>query len=489
MKGKGTLEYALRPYRIESAVLEEKHAAVLGMMEIFLGVTPRHCRYLYIWPPAYDCLSVLVPNLFNVPFCDFGVGPIDGGLRSLVAYVASRSYGCSYCSAHCAGLGTVWRGPNVYLSHTAKAMMPVPDPTVFDAKQLAAIDIGKKLGPIPTTITTEDVRQMAAVYTAKEQESVINAATLMGFLNRFMDTIGMTLELEPLETSVEHLAETGWTPGVSYEPEADAELMEEDRQEARKREEREKAKSCGGLSFLKMLVGAKLEDSANLAGLPTSDKNVEQLCKDLAGFAPYYLCGDRRMKQDNARNAFVWAFTQQLCRGSEEVPTGVKQLMCYICATHADNTILRAHYAFMASRSGVSIAKLKQVAAVDGGGGGGGGGGGDDVAGDEESGVGAKLLAAVDLARAARTTPSTVSPALVRRIMRLYSPPGVIELLATVSLANMYHRWTSVYVPFTYEPGIMEFVQEHGATLSIDAMRPCTEEQGTWDAIASETRG
>lgn len=58
----------------------------------------------------------------------------------------------------------------------------------------------------------------------------------------------MTLELEPLETGVERLAETGWTPGASYEPEADAELMEEDRQEAKKREEREKAKSCGGLS-------------------------------------------------------------------------------------------------------------------------------------------------------------------------------------------------------------------------------------------------
>lgn len=32
----------------------------------------------------------MVPNMFNIPFCDFGVGSIDGGLRSLVAYVASR---------------------------------------------------------------------------------------------------------------------------------------------------------------------------------------------------------------------------------------------------------------------------------------------------------------------------------------------------------------------------------------------------------------
>ena len=35
-------------------------------------------------------MAVLVPNLFNVPFCDFGIGAIDGGLRSLTTYVVSR---------------------------------------------------------------------------------------------------------------------------------------------------------------------------------------------------------------------------------------------------------------------------------------------------------------------------------------------------------------------------------------------------------------
>lgn len=34
----------------------------------------------------------------------------------------------------------------IYLSHTAKAMMPVPDPAAFDVKQQAAIRIGKKVG-------------------------------------------------------------------------------------------------------------------------------------------------------------------------------------------------------------------------------------------------------------------------------------------------------------------------------------------------------
>lgn len=56
------------------------------------------------------------------------------------------------------------------------------------------------------------------------------------------DTIGMTLEMEPLEMGMEQLAPTGWEPGHSYDPEADAELMAEDRVEAVKRAQR-KSKS------------------------------------------------------------------------------------------------------------------------------------------------------------------------------------------------------------------------------------------------------
>lgn len=51
------------------------------------------------------------------------------------------------------------------------------------------------------------------------------------------------------------------------------------------------------------------------------------------------------------------------------------------------------------------------------------------------------------LAEAASGTPSTMSPTLVGLLSRQYSPAGVIELVITVSMALMFHRWTSVYMP------------------------------------------
>ncbi|CAM9460800.1 unnamed protein product [Pylaiella littoralis] len=478
---KGTFEFALRPHRVEASTLD-KHADVLGMIEILLGVTPRHCRYSYIWPPSYETMSTLVPNLFNVPACDFGVGAIDGGLRSLVAYVVSRSYGCSYCAAHCAGLGTVWRGDGIYFPKNAQAMVPDPDRSTFTRKELAAINIGKKLGPVPTqVVTSADIKDMASVYTVEEQEDVVLCAVLMGYLNRYMDTIGMTLELEPLENSMEHLAATGWTAGISYDEEVDEDLMEEDREAAVMREEKKKATWCGGLGFIKMLLMAKKEGSANLKGIPTSDKMVRQTCLDVAGFAPYYMSGAGSPRRANARSAFVWAFTLRLCRGSEEVPARVKHMMGYICATFAGNTILRAHFAFMVHSHGTPISDLVAITAREAS-------VGDVTIDSEDRGTAAKLAAALALARAASATPSTVTPELVTQIMWLYKPAGVIELITTVSLVTMFLRWTAVYKPEQYEPEILAFVREHGGQLSIDTENSCTDEESGWSATASEIR-
>ncbi|CAN0161166.1 unnamed protein product [Scytosiphon promiscuus] len=420
-------------------------------------------------------MSVLVPNLFNIPFCDFGIGTIDGGLRSLVAYVSSRAYGCGYCAAHCAVLGTIWRGDSVFLAKNIKAMAPQPDPDVFTPKELAAINISKKLGPVPSQVSSADIRNLASVFTEKEQEGVINSSVVMGFLNRFMDTIGMTLEMEPLEMGMEKLTPSGWEAGKSYDPEADAELMEEDRAEAVKRAER-KAKS-GIFSYIKMIIGAKLADRASLKTTPTADqlaRQVAEKCMALAGFVPYYL---RKMQHSQARNAFVWAFTLHICQGSEEVPAHIKQLMCYICATNAGNNILRAHYAFLAHRNGMPIRQLAMATSTDGS---------SDVVNDET--VAAKQVAAMALAEGSSGTPSTVSDVLVRLLMRQYSPAGVIELVATVSLAFMFHRWTAVYVPKEYEPEVLKFVRQHGDALRIDPERPCTQEQAEWEGIANKSR-
>lgn len=67
----------------------------------------------------------------------------------------------------------------------------------------------------------------------------------------------MTLEMEPLEMGMEKLAPTGWKAGKAYDPEADAELMREDKEEAVKRAERKAKSGFFSCEFLITVVAAK----------------------------------------------------------------------------------------------------------------------------------------------------------------------------------------------------------------------------------------
>lgn len=42
----------------------------------------------------------------------------------------------------------------MFLAKNIKAMSPEPDPDVFTPKELAAINISKKLGPVPSQVTS-----------------------------------------------------------------------------------------------------------------------------------------------------------------------------------------------------------------------------------------------------------------------------------------------------------------------------------------------
>lgn len=56
-----------------------------------------------------------------------------------------RTYGCAYCSSHTAVMGSVWKGAGLSLEKNSLAMDPVPNPDVFSPKELAAINIAKKV--------------------------------------------------------------------------------------------------------------------------------------------------------------------------------------------------------------------------------------------------------------------------------------------------------------------------------------------------------
>lgn len=197
----------LHESRVGWDVLHDRYGALLRLVDTVLGVVPNCDRYLEIWPPAFRTYNILVPNLLNLPVPVLGVGGPPAGVVGLAMYVSSRVAGCAYCSAHSCSFA-MRRGASP--DKVAAALLP--DRASFTRGELAAIAVARSLGRIPCELTAAERSELVDVYGERNAEWVVLAAVMMGFLNKFMDSIGVELE-QSVVSEVSSTMGTDWSPG------------------------------------------------------------------------------------------------------------------------------------------------------------------------------------------------------------------------------------------------------------------------------------
>lgn len=197
----------LHESRVGWDVLEDRYGALLRLVDTVLGVVPNCDRYLEIWPPAFRTYNIMVPNLLNLPVPVLGLGGPPPGVVGLAMYVASRIAGCPYCSAHsCSFAMRRGAGPD----QVAAAL--VPDRTSFSRGELAAIAVARSLARIPCELTAGERAELVDAYGERNAEWVMLGAVMMGFLNKFMDSIGVELE-QSVVSEVSSTMGPDWSPG------------------------------------------------------------------------------------------------------------------------------------------------------------------------------------------------------------------------------------------------------------------------------------
>jgi alkylhydroperoxidase family enzyme len=187
------------------ATLRERYGAPLALVETLLGVVPNCDPYLEIWPTAFRTYNLMVPNLLNLPLFIWGWGAPRSTV-GLAMYVASRSAGCAYCSAHACTFA-VRRGATV--DQVASA---VDGRGLADADR-AAVRVARALSVVPLEIRDDDRTALRRHFSTADEEWIVLAVAMMGWLNKTMDGLGVPLE-EPTVAEVNGLiARSGWTPG------------------------------------------------------------------------------------------------------------------------------------------------------------------------------------------------------------------------------------------------------------------------------------
>ena len=195
-----TLAQALEDSKVDMHQLEHEYGPLLTLVRALIGVVPNCDSYLEMWPPAFRTYNLLVPNALNLPQMLFGLG-VRKDLVGLAMYAASRGAECMYCSAHCCSFA-LRRGASVAAVQGQGA-----------AAEQAVWNLAQALGQMPPQLHQGHVDALAMHLSADDREWILWGAALMGFLGKFMDTMGIELEPEAIADVQAIIGGTGWHPG------------------------------------------------------------------------------------------------------------------------------------------------------------------------------------------------------------------------------------------------------------------------------------
>ena len=136
-------------------------------------------------------------------------GRVTSDLKRLIGYLASFTAGCQYCQAHTIRaaerygaateqLENVWS----YKTHPA-----------FSEAERAALDFAVAASVVPNSVDESIAENLHQHWDEGEIVEILGVIALFGYLNRWNDSMGTSLEGPAQESGNQWLGNLGWTSG------------------------------------------------------------------------------------------------------------------------------------------------------------------------------------------------------------------------------------------------------------------------------------
>ncbi len=136
-------------------------------------------------------------------------GRVTSALKRMIAWVSSNSTGCRYCQAHAIRaaerygaeqeqLDNIWE----YRTHPA-----------FSDAERAALDFSLAASQVPNQVDGEIQKRLHEHWDDGEIVEMLGVISLFGYLNRWNDSMGTTLEGDAIESGNQYLGKHGFEVG------------------------------------------------------------------------------------------------------------------------------------------------------------------------------------------------------------------------------------------------------------------------------------
>ncbi|MCH8553213.1 MAG: carboxymuconolactone decarboxylase family protein [Natronospirillum sp.] len=129
--------------------------------------------------------------------------------KRLLAYLTSASTGCRYCQAHTILAAERYGGSQERLDN----IWNFRDSDLFTRAEKAAFEFALAAASVPNAVDEPITRSLKEHWTDDEIVEILGVVSLFGFLNRWNDSMGTTMEDGAVEAGEKHLRPTGWTVG------------------------------------------------------------------------------------------------------------------------------------------------------------------------------------------------------------------------------------------------------------------------------------
>ena len=136
-------------------------------------------------------------------------GRVTSALKRMIAWVSSNATGCRYCQAHAIRaaerygandeqLDNIWE----YKTHAA-----------FSEAERVALDFSLAASVVPNAVDDPLKKRLYAYWNEGEIVEMLGVISLFGYLNRWNDSMGTSIEDGAVESGTKYLEKHGWNKG------------------------------------------------------------------------------------------------------------------------------------------------------------------------------------------------------------------------------------------------------------------------------------
>lgn len=418
-----TLAGGLKPASVSFGELHRRYHPMLALVKELIGVVPNCDPILEIWPPAFRAYNLLVPNMFNLPHMLFKRKSFKAS-AGLAMYVSSSAAACPYCTAHTCSFA---------LKRGASTKAILGERT---SREESVAALAEGLSRIPVSLDPEAIRQVRTHFSPAETEWLALAVSMMGFLNKFMDAIGVELEQESVRDVGALLAQAGWSPGRHIQGKMQAAPfvpLQHDNL---------------GTYFrvIRQAPGAISLERKWTKGVPDDYSGASHYLSEQVGYSFPLL---KPVKQKRVLMALTTVLRDHLNAGTSVIGLESKTLTGYLFSAIIGNRELSGELlgysaAVLPEMSPDVFYRLDDVAIMD-----------MPVTAGEVSdflvrlrdnlGITEQQAELILLSRAVAPSPAEINQAVTNAVLQHLSPEAVVELVSWISILQLLHRLNSYH--------------------------------------------